>query len=207
VTGWVPVEPEWAVPATAKIADLMWLAYGSWVSSRSQWSAGVMSTAAWVRGGRPAPVTGRADLPVTRPLAEAELWVSLAVVSEHWGAPGLPAEAVCARLGVAYAAPEPVDVLWASGTVESLRWLLGEPGSDGGLAGPPMEVPVRRPDGSIPTAHELYEHALLRSWSPPPPEQRRDLRLKAQHDVARAHRLDAEIRAIQRELAARMASA
>jgi hypothetical protein len=206
VTEWVPAEPHWAAPATAEIADLMWLAYGSWVASGSQWAAGIMSTAAWVRGGRAAPVTSRPDAPVTRALAEAEFWTSLAVLDERSGSPAFPADAVCARLGVTYAAPQPVDVLWARGTVGTLRWLLGKPGSDG-RADPPIPVPVRRPDGSIPTERELYERALSDARSVLVPEQRRRLRQKAQHDVARAHRLDAEIRTIQRELATRMTPA
>jgi hypothetical protein len=77
--GWVPVEPGWAVPASTEVADLMWLSYGSWAESRSPWAAGVMSAAVWVRGGRPAPVTGRTDAPVTGVLAEAEYWASLVV--------------------------------------------------------------------------------------------------------------------------------
>lgn len=204
MTGWVPVEPAWAVPASAAIADLMWLSYGSWVSSRSDWAAGVMATAAWVRGGRPAPVSGRTDTPVTSALAEAEFWISLAVLNEHAGLPGLPAEALCVRLGVAYVAPRPdVNDRWARGTHETLRWLLGRDGP-AGAAEPPMPVPVRRPDGTIPTVRELYEGALSDVRSVLIPEQRRQMLLTLEHDVARAHRLDAEIRAIQRDLAARV---
>jgi hypothetical protein len=116
--------------------------------------------------------------------------------------PPLPAEAFCVGLGVTYIPPADVDRLWARGVYATLRWLLGRQGVDGPAA-PPLRLPVRRPDGSVPTAQELYEQALAatQGWVPAP-EQRRDLRLRFEVDVARAHRLDTQIRRVQQELAA-----
>ena len=154
VGSWVPVEPSWVAPEIAQVADLMWLAYGSWARSGSQRSAAVMATAAWVRGGRPAPVTERADAPVTRALAEAELWATFEVTM-----PPCPSESMCAGLGVGYRPPVVLDHVWAVGVAATLRWLLGmsEP--------PPMALPQRRSDGSVASADELYELALrARPW-------------------------------------------
>jgi hypothetical protein len=146
----------------------MWLAYGSWAESGSQRSAVVMATAAWVRGGRPAPLTERTDAPVTRALAEAELWVTFEVTM-----PPFPAESMCAGLSVGYRPPVVVNLVWAVGAAATLRWLLGmsEPS--------PMRLPQRRPDGSVVSAEELYERALAeRPWWEPLPEERQDLRLR-----------------------------
>ncbi len=190
----MPVEPSWAAPEIAQVADLMWLAYGSWARSGSQRSAAVMATAAWVRGGRPAPVTERTDAPVTRAHAEAELWATFEVTT-----PPFPAESMCAARGVDYRPPVVFDHVWAVGAAATLRWLLG-------MSDPsPMPLPQRRSDGSVVSAEELYERALrARPWWEPLPEERRDLRLRCAADAARGQRLDDEIRRIQRDLAARL---
>jgi hypothetical protein len=185
------------------IADLMWLAYGSWVKSRSHSAGGAMATTAWVRGGRPAPVTERVDAPVTRALAQAESYVAQLVVDQRHGPPYFPAEALTESLSVPYVRPTAVDATWASGAMHTLRWLLGH--RDGkGPAPAPMHVPVRRPDGSIPTVEERYQDALSAGVINPLPEQRRDLRLQAEVEIARSHRLDARIREIQGELSGRL---
>lgn len=170
----------------------MWLAYGSWARSGSQRSAAVMATAAWVRGGRPAPVTERSDAPVTQVHAEAELWTTFVVAT-----PSFPAASMCSERGLDYRPPVVFDRGWAAGAAETLRWLLG-------MSDPsPMALPQRRPDGSLVSTEELYERALrARPWWEPLPEERRDLRLRCAADAARGKRLDDEIRRIQQDLAA-----
>ena len=189
----MPVEPTWAAPEIAQVVDLMWLAYGSWARSGSQRSAAVMATAAWVRGGRPAPVTERTDAPVMRAHAEAELWATFVVAT-----PSFPAASMCVERGLDYRPPVVFDHVWAVGAAATLRWLLGMSESS------PMPLPQRRADGSLVSADELYEGALrARPWVPLP-EERRHLRLRCAADAARGQRLDDEIRRIQRNLAAQL---
>lgn len=182
--------PGWVVPAGTAVADLMWLSYGSWVESGSQWTAGVLNTALWVRGGGAAPLTERVDVPVTRAMAEAE-WLACLELDTEPGEDGPPAEAECARLGVAYLPPRAGDRVVARGVEATLRWLLGRSGVRGPAA-PPMELPTRDADGSIPPAQELYE-AVLATAGRCGPEERAKLRLAAEVDVARSVRLDADI--------------
>lgn len=200
---WAPVVPGWIVPLGSQVVDLMWLSYATWVDARSPWAGGVMSTAAWVRGGRQAPVTGRAESPVTRELAQAELWATLVVATAGPGMPAFPAESLCAPLSVSYVPPTPVDRKWAQGVASTLRWLLGTRSAAGTVAAAPLPLPVRRADGSIPTAEELYASMVAAACVPMLPEQRQELRSRVVLDVARSHRLDAEIQSVQRELATR----
>jgi hypothetical protein len=155
--------------------------------------AAVMAAAAWVRGGRPAPVTERTDAPVTRAHVEAELWATFVVAT-----PSFPAASMCVERCRHYRPPVVFDRAWALGAAQTLRWLLGmsEPS--------PMLLPRRHSDGSLASAEELYEHALqARPWVPLP-EERRDLRLRCAADAAPGQRLDDEIRRIQRDLAAQL---
>jgi hypothetical protein len=153
----------------------------------------MMATAAWVRGGRRAPVTERTAVPVTRAHAEAEMWATFVVAT-----PSFPAASMCVERGLDYRPPVVFDHVWAGGAAETLRWLLGM--SDQ----PPMPLPQRRADGWLMSADELYEHALrARPWESLP-EERRDLRLRCVADAARGQRLDDEIRRIQRDLAAQL---
>lgn len=200
MSSWVPVEPDWAVPASTAIVDLMWLSYGSWADSGSQRVAGIMATTVWVRGGRSSPITERADTVVTRALAEAEWWAAIEVDTDS-GRARPPVEIECARLGVDYRPPLACDRMWTRGVYVTLRWLLGVGGLDGPAAAP-MPVPVRRLDGSIPTVRELYDKAMAAT---PEcfggPEQRAELRARVEVDVARSWRLDAQIAQVQQRLA------
>jgi hypothetical protein len=200
MNSWAPVEPEWAAPASTEIADLMWLSYGSWADSGSHHAAAIMTTTAWVRGGRTAPITERTDIPVTRALAEVEWWSAIEVDTDLGGARP-PVEIECARLGVPYRPPVVGDRVWARGVIVTLRWLLGLRGLDG-HAVTPMPLPVRRREGAIPTTQELYTEAMAAT---PEcfrgPEQRAELRRKVEADIARSWRLDARIVQVQQRLA------
>jgi hypothetical protein len=119
-------------------------------------------------------------------MAEAESWAAVWVDIE----PGFPrpryVPTICSGLGVGYLPVITDDRLLAGGVQVTLWWLLGLP-SGSGLAPPPLLVPARRPDGSIPTPDELYAAALAApgGWVPLP-EKRGDLRLRCEMDVTRA---------------------
>ena len=71
MTTWRAVTPDW-VPVPAALADLHVLAHRGYLDTWSTWHDGMAVTAAWLRGGRSAPVTFREEQPVTRALADAE---------------------------------------------------------------------------------------------------------------------------------------
>ena len=112
---WTPAEPEWAAPPQSEIADLMWLAYWLHAERGKPWSAGVFAATAWVRGGRPAPVTERVESPVTRELATAELWAAVVASEAGSGITRPPVEQTCADLGVRWCEPPRVDAEYALG--------------------------------------------------------------------------------------------
>lgn len=154
------------------------------------------TAAAWVTGARAAPVTERADVPVTRELAEAERIAAQLVIDEAARLPRFPAESECAALGVMFVAPRPVSPEWARGVEATLRWLLGRRGVDG-PAPAPLVLPVRRDDGSLASVDELYERALSASALVPPPKERSEMYRRAGSDVERSRRLDERIRSLQ----------
>jgi len=152
---WTLAEPEWTAPPPTEIADLMWLAYWLHAERGKPWSAGVFAATAWVRGGRPAPVTERAESPVTRELATAELWAAVVASEVGSGITRPPVAQICADLGVCWCEPPRVDAEYAVGAWRALRWLLGVAGEAS-----PLPVPGRNPDGSIMTADQLYDRSV-----------------------------------------------
>jgi hypothetical protein len=147
---------------------------------------------AWVQGGRSGPVTDRDERPVTRELAVAEMWAAVAVAD---GGTPPPLQSICEQFGVRYRAPLAVDRLWADGVWRALRWLTGT------QTEPPLELPVRRVDGSTPSAEELYGLALAaaphRSW---PEEDRRELWDRVQCNARRYRELAERVADTQRQL-------
>lgn len=149
---WTPTEPDWASPSRTEIADLHWLAYRAQLEMDSPWAAGVAAAVSWVRGGRVAPVTERDDTPVTKALAEAEMWAAVVALGDG---PPPPVEGISARLGVPYRAPCTTNPDWAQGVWRALRWLTGTGGQVS-----PIALPVRHTGGSVPTADELFDLAV-----------------------------------------------
>jgi hypothetical protein len=196
---WMPVTPEWVKPPPWEVEDLHWLAYQRYANDDSSRAAGICVTLAWVRGGRAAPVTGRDERPVTALLAAAEMWAAVAVSEDG---PPPPLRAICADLDVAYWEPTVTDRGYARGVQGVLEWLLGTPGVNGRV--PPMLVPKRHPDGSVPTVKELYQQEIAtgpyRQWGP---EARQALRDRFQVEVCRYHRLVEEIEDTKRRLSGR----
>lgn len=184
--GWAAVTPEWVVPSPREVDDAYWLAHQEHADRHSAAAGGVGAALAWVRGGRVGPVTGRDEQPVTEALARAEMWAATA--AERPGRTPPPLERTCADLGVAFWSPGAVDNRWATGARATLRWLLGAPGQQA-----PAELPVRRSDGSTPTAAELYEAVVATTpFLFELPEQRAALRSRVETN-ARRYRELAEI--------------
>jgi hypothetical protein len=194
---WALAVPEWVVPPHAEIADLMWVAYRLHAERGTQWSSGVLTAAAWVRGGSPAPVTQRGEVPVTRELATAELWAAV-VASERGSAiPRPPVEQTCADLRVSWREPPEVDVDYAIGAWRTLRWLLGVASQR-----VPIPVPVRNPDGTILTAEQLFEQVVAADpYRYRLPEQQRELRQWAMTEARQYRQLEQLIVSTQRRLA------
>ena len=197
---WNPAEPECAAPSQSEIADLMWLAYWLHAERGKPWSAGVFAAVAWVRGGRPAPVTERAESPVTRELATAELWAAVVASEAGSGITRPPVEQTCADLGVRWCEPPPVDAEYAVGAWRALRWLLGVAGEEC-----PLPVPGRNSDGSILTADQLYDRAVAADpHRYRVPERQIDLRRWAAAEAHRYREREELIVDAQRQLAAQL---
>ncbi len=186
--------PDW-VRSPAALVDLHVLAYREYRDTESARHEAMGATASWVRGGRNGPTTFREEQPVTRALARAEMWAALAVLEfDTEGAPPavpVPLEAMCRDLGVAHRAPVATSPVWARGVWDVLRWLTDDPLEQ---RKPPMAVPVRNDDGTIPTAEELYQRTMAaapdKHWGP---EERYALRNSTGVDVLRSQRLAARV--------------
>ncbi|MGH3770202.1 MAG: hypothetical protein ACRDRW_02185 [Pseudonocardiaceae bacterium] len=173
-----------------EVADVWWLAHRDWSEQRSPWTGGVLGAVEWVIGTGCGPITGRDERPVTWSLAVAEL-TAAAVVMRGSG----PLESECARLGVAYREPLFTDRDHAVGVWRTLGWLC-EPDRVGGS---PLPVPQRRPDGSVPSADELYAGAIaVNPGAYREPGQRVELRGRAVKAEADFRWLVARIEETQR---------
>lgn len=187
--GWASTT--WAARPRAAIVELMWLGLRDYrFETGSLWSAGVAAAAGWAVGQRAGPVTDRQDVPLTRELVTAELWAANLAIDQAPDGPrvrgGRPvALAAVVKLGVEWREPLPVRFVYADGVWRALRWLLGVEGQDA-----PFEVPLRRPDGSLVSADDLYAMDLAEApWRYRFPEQRNALRDRAQADARRYREL------------------
>lgn len=129
------------------------------------WASGITAAVLWVMGGiKRGPVTGREEQPVTGPIAAAESWAALGA-SDPTAAARLGLAGVYERLGVALVPPNAVTPRqYAEGVHRTLEWLLNlspaaRPLPARRLA-PPLPIPVRRADGSIPSGDELLERTV-----------------------------------------------
>jgi hypothetical protein len=180
--------PAWVTPPVGQVEDLYWLAHRYYLDQHSTRAGGVGAALDWILKGRVAPITERREQPVTRNLAEAEMTAALATTGgADWVL--FPLDLVYTELGVAYQPPVVVDPQWSDGVWRALRWLLGVADQAA-----PLQLPRRHLDGTIPTSDELYQQALAhRPYPVRLPEERRELRLQAETDVCRYHRLAADI--------------
>lgn len=194
---WNARTPRWVKPTADEVDDFHWLGYRVHTEAGPEWVSGAVTAAAWVRGGRTAPVTERDEQPVTAALAEAELW---AAVAAGPAGDGLPLTSIYTRLGVTPWPTQPVSRQWAEGAWRALRWLLGLQGQ-----GPPLPLPVRNPDGTTPTRDELYAAQMaLQPWRYSQPEQQQALRTRLHTDVRRSIELIALIDDTKRNLGVRV---
>jgi len=183
---WRPVEPMWITPSCSELADVHVLAFRTFRDTGSAKAEAMGATAAWIRGGRTAPVTFREEQPVTKALAKAEMWAAVHVVTGD-----VPLESFCLDLGVHYAPAVATNPVWSLGVEEVLRWLTADPLE---RRKPPIPLPRRNPDGSVATAEELYQQTMAtqphKKWGP---EERRALRNRTEVDAIRSERLAARI--------------
>lgn len=164
------VIPAWVVPSFAEVSDAHGLAHARARDTRDVVWMARAATLDWVMGGHgTAPVT---ELPRRHEPTEDE------VLEERYAA-----RSVANNREYSWELRR-----WADAVAWMLRWLIGED------AVCPVELPRRRPDGSLWTAEDLYAEAAGDRRLPP--ETRRDLRLRAEVDAQR-----------YRDLALRAASA
>lgn len=167
----MPAVPAWVVVPPIQVDDLYWLAYAMYERRAAPGLAGIGSAVTWVRSGIGlAPVTGRADTPVTRGLAQAEMWAAIAAYGSD-DPPAPPPGALFDVFGVPYLQPLRVDRVLASGVLHTLAWMLGEKGQD-----PPLMIPFRDSTGWLLTVGELSARLIRVAPSRyERPEQRREL--------------------------------
>ena len=175
----------WITPSCSALADVHVLAFREYRDTGSVKVGAMGATAAWIRGGRNAPVTFREEQPVTKALAKAEMWAAV-----HVNTGDVPLESFCLDLGVHYAPAVATNPVWSLGVEEVLRWLTADP-----LERRKPPIPLRRnPDGSVATAEELYQQTMAtqphKNWGP---EERRALRHRTKVDAIRSERLAARI--------------
>jgi hypothetical protein len=176
----VATVPAWVVPPPGQVADAHCLTHAL-VSEladaeRAHRHAGACAAISWVVGLQPAPMTSRGDESTTA-LVRAEMMLAGAVAA---GAPSLPDE-VWAALEVPAMPPVTAHAGWANGVAAALGWLLGV------HARPPVRLPRRLPDGSTPTAEQLYDEYVARTFGEP--EARAEARRRASEDATLYRRL------------------
>jgi hypothetical protein len=108
----------------------------------------MIAAVGWLRGLCLGPVTGRTEGPQSRDVALCELCAAESQLADQRHPP--PLHEVCQLLEVSYREPPEVDSGYALGVWLTLRWALGETQS------PPLDLPIRRPDGSLAGEAEIY---------------------------------------------------
>ncbi|MGH7750185.1 MAG: hypothetical protein ACREQ5_36270 [Candidatus Dormibacteria bacterium] len=190
---WTPRTPDWVAPPAGQVADEHWLAYAMLRTTPGPWAAGVATAIAWIRGGRVGPITDRPEQPVTRALAEAECWAAEAARD-----PSVPPplDLIYSQLKVApYPPAARIDARYCVGCWDALRWVLGRPDR-----APPVAVPRRHDDGRVYTADDLYAEATRSRMDRLSPEQRAEIRLRAEVDAIQYQRYDDQITELRRVL-------
>jgi hypothetical protein len=145
------------------VADADWLAHrkyllGDDLEVRDHGEA-VSAAITWIWGLiKIGPVTYRTDDPVTRAVAQAEMWAAAAVF-DGGGTTERELRGTCASLGVHYCPPDfdRLSLEHGRGFYETLSWLTGS--LDGWRQGrkPPVELPVRATDGTVAAAARSRE--------------------------------------------------
>lgn len=139
--------PAWVVAPHRQVVDLNYMTYVLATEIESVHGQGQLAAVGWVTGQCAAPVTHRAE-PVTFKLARAESWAALCVAAND----SAPTTRDWERLAVRPAATVSVDADFAHGAWRTFAWLLGV------RPDPPIELPVRDADGSIPPWERHYAY-------------------------------------------------
>jgi len=154
-----PDMPGWVVPAPVELRDLVCLAFRHHAAHGTREAAGIVAVAGWLRGQQPAPVTARSNGAEVRDVALVELCAAECLVDD--GRPPPPLHDVCQLLEVAYRKPVDVDPGFARGVWLALRWVLGQESR------PPLDLPIRRPDGAVMGEVEIYAELVSRGEPAP----------------------------------------
>jgi len=139
------VVPSWVAPAHRDVVDCHHTVVQLADVTGSHEALGQVAALGWVVGLRPAPLTQREER-VTRDLVRAEHWLALCTAAGQ----SEPNTAEWQQFGVE---PRPMiagNAEFAHGSWSVLGWLLG------GHLDPPVEVPCRAADGSVPPGEQLY---------------------------------------------------
>jgi hypothetical protein len=169
--GETAVIPAWVVQPPTQVADCHRIAHATAAQTGRVRMAAVAATVNWVTGGQPAPLTERLDVP-TAAVARAEMMLAIGPLhAELWR-----------ELGVEPREPVTNHPEWLEGVALALGWLLGI------HSRPPLRLPRRNPDGTTPTADQLYREAL-EARPHTAPEQRNAARDEAAALAGRYRRL------------------
>lgn len=174
--------PDWVVPTWWQVNDLACLALRAVVEQKATECAGMVAAVGWARGLIAGPITGRAEDPLSWQTVVAELW---AAASAHPGWPTPPLAELCVMLRVDYLEPREVDPRFAHGVWLALRWLTGT-----GNQRAPLELPVRRTDGVVADADDVYA-ALVAAQGIVAAEDIDGLRAQAERMTDKSRRLAA----------------
>lgn len=170
--------PQWAKAGQQTLDDLYWITVRAGIETDRPWVHGTTQTLSWLAGRSAAPISGRAEQPVTRAEAEAEKWYAIGYGDEL-----LPLARICAELHVTNPPAIPdLDIGFVDGVARCLNWVLDGPG-----AHMPLDVPRRRPDGQVVCAQQRYDEAIQARGHHLLPEERVALRRttfrQAAHDA------------------------
>ena len=150
--------PTWTVPTTPAVIDCHRLAHRAAETGGGWVARGRAAALDWALGvpGCVSPITQQATPPAGADVVREE-WIAAADVLT----------------------PDEDLTAWAGGAADALGWLTG-------IGDPPVPLPLRRPDGSLPTADQLYAERVRHWWGP---EQRAAARREASRDATRARTL------------------
>jgi len=174
--------PTWVAPPAQQVVDCFRICYAVVDETLSFLRGGHAAAVNWVTGGQVSPISEVPEQPVPEHVARAERMLARVVA---WDMPP-PSLTEWADLGVEPREPVASNREWATGVEAALSWLLGL------RAEPAVRLPRRLPDGSTPTAEQLYaEMVAAEPYAYDLPEERRDGRNKAAADAALYRRLAA----------------
>lgn len=139
------VIPSWVAPSHRDVAICHRMVVRLADITGSHEALGQVATLGWVVGLRPAPLTQREER-VSRKLVCAEHWLALCAAAEQ----AEPTESEWQRFGVERRPMVAGNAEFAYGAWYVLAWLLGE------RLDPPVELPRRAADGSVPPGERLY---------------------------------------------------